>query len=85
MISNFKAQDKYQINNEHCQLLFSKNKQFYQLKSIDFKTEWQQIDLGQTKELGKFQSIAHFDNAPHSKTVFDSIKYDLYTIHHPAN
>ena len=85
LISNFKAQDKYQINNEHCQLLFSKNKQFYQLKSIDFKTEWQQIDLGQTKELGKFQSIAHFDNSPLSKTVFDSIKYDLYTICHQSN
>lgn len=85
VISNFKAQDKYQINSEHCQLLFAKNKQFYQLKSIDFKTEWQQIDLGQTKELGKFQSIAHFDNAPYSKTVFDSIKYNLYTICHPTN
>lgn len=85
LISNFKTLDKYQINSEHCQLLFSKNKQFYQLKSIDFNTEWQQIDLGQTKELGKFHSIAHFDNSPHSKTVFDSIKYDLYTIRHPAN
>jgi hypothetical protein len=85
LISNFKAQDKYQINSEHCQLLFSKNKEFYQLKSIDFKTEWQQIDLGQTKELGKFQLIAHFDNAPYSKTVFDVIKYDLFTICHPAN
>lgn len=84
-IKNFRAFDKYQINSEHCQLLFSKNKQFYQLKSIDFKTEWQQIDLGQTKELGKFQSIAHFDSAPHSKTVFDAIKYNLYTICHPAN
>lgn len=84
-IKNFRAFDKYQINSEHCRLLFSKNKQFYQLKSIDFKTEWQQIDLGQTKELGKFQSIAHFDNAPYSKTVFDAIKYNLYTICHPAN
>lgn len=85
LINNFKALDKYQINSEHCHLLFSKNKQFYQLKSIDFKTEWQQIDLGQTKELGKFQSIAHFDNTPLSKTVFDSIRYDLYTICHQAN
>jgi hypothetical protein len=84
LIKNFKAFDKYQINNEHVQLLFSKNKQFYLLKSIDFRTEWQQIDLGQTKELGKFQSIAHFDNSLHSKTDFDSVKYNLYTISHPS-
>ena len=84
LIKNFKARDKYQINNEHFQLHFSKNNQMYQLKSIDFKTEWQQIDLGQSKEIGKFQSIAHFDKSLHSKTGYDSVKYNLYTISHPS-
>jgi hypothetical protein len=84
LVKNFKAKDKYLIKNEHIQLLFIKNKQAYELKSIDYKSEWQQIDLGQSKEMGKFKSIAHFDNSPNTKTDYSSVKYDLYTISHPA-
>ena len=84
LMNNFKARDKYQINNEYVQLLFSKNNLMYQLKSIDFKTEWQQVDLGQSKEIGKFHSIAHFENSSQSKKEYDSVKYDLYSISHPS-
>jgi hypothetical protein len=42
------------------------------------------FNTNKTKELGKFQSIAHFDNSLHSKTDFDSVKYNLYTISHPS-
>ncbi len=84
LIKNFKALDKYLINNEHFQMLFYKKKQVYELESIDYKTEWQQIDLGQSKEMGKFQSIAHFEHSQDLKTAYSSVKYDLYTICHPA-
>lgn len=83
LVKNFKAKDKYLIKNEHIQLLFIKIKQTYELKSIDYKSEWQQIDLGQSKEMGKFQSIAHFGNSSLSKSDYSFVKYDLYTINHP--
>lgn len=84
LIKNFKAHDKYLINNEHFQILFNKKQQVYELESIDYKTEWQQLDLGQSKEMGKFQSVAHFENSQNLKTEYSSVKYDLYTICHPA-
>jgi hypothetical protein len=82
IIINFKAADKYLIEEERFELQFKKRNNQYRIVSFDLSTDWRQIDLGQSNEMGKFKLTEHYIDSNKSGIVFNPNKYNTYTISH---
>jgi hypothetical protein len=82
LIKNFKAADKYLILFDKIEMLFKKRNNVYYISTLDYISEWTQIDLGQSNDLGRFKLKEHFVHVEKSNKVYNSNKYDLYTISH---
>ena len=80
MITNFKASDKYLIEEEHFELQFKKLNNYYRIVSFNLNTDWRQIDLGQSNEIGNFKLREHYVHSDKGGVVFNPTKFNLYTI-----
>ena len=82
VINNFKPVDKYLIEEEHFEYQFKKLNNFYRIVSFNLNTDWRQIDLGQTNEIGNFKLREHYVDSDKGGVVFNPTKFNLYTISH---
>jgi hypothetical protein len=82
VIKNFKPFDKYLIEEEHFEYQFKKLNNYYHIVSFNLNTDWRQIDLGQSNEIGNFKLREHYVHSDKGGVVFNPTKFNLYTISH---
>lgn len=82
VINNFKPVDKYLIEEEHFEYQFKKLNNYYRIVSFNLNTDWRQIGLGQSNEVGNFKLREHYVYSDKGGVVFNPTKFNLYTISH---
>jgi hypothetical protein len=82
VINNFKPVDKYLIEEEHFEYQFKKINNYYRIVSFNLNTDWRQIDLGQSNEIGNFKLRERYVLSDKGGVVFNPTKFNLYTISH---
>ncbi len=82
LINNFKVADKYLIEEEYFNLQFIKRNNYYRLHSFVLSTDWRQINLGQSNEMGFFKLREHFVDSDQVEVVFNQKQLNRYTILH---